>query len=515
MADFDRPDDNNGAWDYYQIYYHEDDDDDDDDYYYTTENAQNKKYKYTNMAGRPEVDMDNLDPDTEIDWGDDDDDEEEEVNTTQLFTPGASSTPYQPQGAAAGPYHGGEEHEMAEFGPEQSGISDTTPLLSPQANQAWAFTEAVYPDADSTKLESFFEEMRNPDPNSTKKLRLMIKMRDAGKKAYPLFTRDDVTKKERINPGLTKEIVKVLGPEAEKQIAETKQLKKEAKKRRDAAERQVKINTKTRQQLAKDREELQRLENEQEQANIRLQNMAKEGGTIIEMKNDRQEKEKRQTANRKRDIEATKKKIKDHEKALNENQKAKKDAAHWDRIYNEAKQKEMTLERNLNRTKPLDELEERQETLKRQNVEDQCIKDDGNAFTSEKQAAEDRIAERNEQLATLDPQIQERQEALPLRERVKNIFKKYGWTLQAIVLATGLVLGAVAFAAVNGLKAGTKAVGNGLKAVGKTVGLPPTRAHRLDCQLYLQIGWTGSLLPRRARLAANPCCGSLLYGKAF
>ena len=55
---------------------------------------------------------------------------------------------------------------------------------------------------------------------------------------------------------------------------------------------------------------------------------------------------------------------------------------------------------------------------------------------------------------------------------LKNIFKKYGWTLQglAVVLSAGLVLGAVALAAMNGLKAGTKAIGNGLKVVGKKLG---------------------------------------------
>ena len=70
----------------------------------------------------------------------------------------------------------------------------------------------------------------------------------------------------------------------------------------------------------------------------------------------------------------------------------------------------------------------------------------------------------------LAPQIQQREEALPLRERVKNVFKKYGWTLQAVVLATGLVLGAVALAAINGLKAGTQAVGKGLKTIGQKLG---------------------------------------------
>ena len=135
----------------------------------------------------PTTANENTDLDRLLDQYDDDDDDDEEVDTTRPFQPGAASTP------AGDPYHGGEEHELTDFGQEQSGASETTPLLSPQANQAWAFTEAVYPDTDSTKLESFFEEVRNPDPNSTKKLRLMIKMRNAGKKAYPLYTRDKVT----------------------------------------------------------------------------------------------------------------------------------------------------------------------------------------------------------------------------------------------------------------------------------------------------------------------------------
>ena len=39
-----------------------------------------------------------------------------------------------------------------------------------------------------------------------------------------------------------------------------------------------------------------------------------------------------------------------------------------------------------------------------------------------------------------------------------------------MVLAVGLVLGALALAGLNGLKAGTKAVGQGLQAVGKKLG---------------------------------------------
>ena len=81
------------------------------------------------MAGIPDVDMDNIDPDTRVEWDDDDDDDEEETNTTKPFQPGAASTPAQPPGAPADPYHGGESHEMTNFGPEESGISETTTTL--------------------------------------------------------------------------------------------------------------------------------------------------------------------------------------------------------------------------------------------------------------------------------------------------------------------------------------------------------------------------------------------------
>ena len=170
------------------------------------------------MARRPEVNMDNLDPDTEIDWGDDDDDEEEEVNTAQPFTPGAGSTPYQPQGATAGPYHGGEEHELSEFGDEQSAISDTTFLLAPeQRERAWNATTTFYPDASATDLEAFY------DPKTK---RLMVKMAGAGKKAYLLLTKEGKQGHLRENPKVTVEIKK-----CSRQTCRRKQNKKKKIKR--------------------------------------------------------------------------------------------------------------------------------------------------------------------------------------------------------------------------------------------------------------------------------------------
>ena len=69
--------------------------------------------------------------------------------------------------------------------------------------------------------------------------------------------------------------------------------------------------------------------------------------------------------------------------------------------------------------------------------------------------------------ALLRSQIQEREQSRPLRERIREIFKKYGWTLQAVVLAAGITISAVVLTTLNGLAKATKAIGNGPKELGK------------------------------------------------
>ena len=78
------------------------------------------------------------------------------------------------------------------------------------------------------------------------------------------------------------------------------------------------------------------------------------------------------------------------------------------------------MEAGLNSTKKLDELKEKEAELEHQNVEDRCVIEDENTSPSEREAAEAHVAEREEELARLQPQIQEREEALPLRERASK-----------------------------------------------------------------------------------------------
>ena len=79
------------------------------------------------------------------------------------------------------------------------------------------------------------------------------------------------------------------------------------------------------------------------------------------------------------------------------------------------------------------------------------------------------MAERSKELTRLQTQVAEREAALPLRERVKEIFKKCSVTVTAIFLAAGVTIGAVVGALTKALKATGKAFGNGLKKVGSKV----------------------------------------------
>jgi len=128
------------------------------------------------------------------------------------------------------------------------------------------------------------------------------------------------------------------------------------------------------------------------------------------------------------------------------------------------------MEERLNSTKPLDDLKEQGSELQRQNEEDQAIIQDDNASLSAKEGAEARVAERNEELARLQTQVEERERALPLQEIIKEIFKNCGVTVTSILLEAGVTIGAVVGTVTNALKATGKALGTGLKDISMKLG---------------------------------------------
>ena len=70
----------------------------------------------------------------------------------------------------------------------------------------------------------------------------------------------------------------------------------------------------------------------------------------------------------------------------------------------------------LNSTKTLEELKEQETELIHQNEEDRAVINDENATPSEREAAEARVAEREEELARLRTQVQERGSSASLGE---------------------------------------------------------------------------------------------------
>ena len=119
------------------------------------------------------------------------------------------------------------------------------------------------------------------------------------------------------------------------------------------------------------------------------------------------------------------------------------------------------IEERLNSTKRLDELDEYESLLRRLNEEDQAIIDDVNASEFGKEAANKRMAAKNEELSWLQAQIAEREAAMPFRERIREIFKKYGVIVTAVFLAAGVTIEAAVGALTNALKATGRAIGNG------------------------------------------------------
>ena len=63
-------------------------------------------------------------------------------------------------------------------------------------------------------------------------------------------------------------------------------------------------------------------------------------------------------------------------------------------------------------------------------------------------------------------QIEERERAMSLQERVKNIFKRYGFKVTAVFLAVGTTIGVIVSSLTKGFKSFSKGVGNGLKDLG-------------------------------------------------
>ncbi|KAL9969145.1 hypothetical protein ACROYT_G021321 [Oculina patagonica] len=395
--------------------------------------------------GGGEFGYEDHDLDRDLDHNSDNDDEEEqEVDTTRPFQPGEASTPY----------HGGEQHEMQTMQHEQSGLPDTsyeeTPFLGSFIHQddkpamidrAKDFIKRKFPKVNFAKLDPIGFSKKSGNETT------IVSFGSKGGETE-IFKKDGTGLLKKF----TDKFKAPLGPEAESLIAQENEEIRETNRRLRESEIQVQEGQKIASEKEKAIEEVEKKKIKIERNNAIIDQL----GSAVENKSE-VERLKLLNKNLEADVKNSEKEVAALEKLAKDKAKEQKKADQLRAVLAAQKSKRNTLEENLNNTKGLDDLKEKEAEIKQQNEEDKKIIEDDNASPSEKQAAEDRVAERTEELGRLQTQIAERERALPLRERIKEIFKKHGVTLTAILLAAGVTIGSVIGAITNSLKATGKA----------------------------------------------------------
>ena len=395
------------------------------------------------MAEGGDFGYDDPDLDYQIDH---DDDDEQEANRTQPFQPGAASTPY----------HGGEQHEMQTMMHEQEGLPDTsydeTPLVDPEDRMSRALNliKSKFPKVDFSKL--------GPISLSKKGARVDIVLLGPKGGETKIFKKDGSFQKNFID-----RFSKSLGPSAEEIIAQDRNTDVEQRQRLAEAESQQREAAA---QIDKELQEIQNLRLRTKRSDAKIEAIREKQGSNLESETELNRLNQLKK-NDKEEIEIKKKRL----DALQKNKDKAQEKVDIERAKLAQIQKNRNeIEKRLNNTKAIVELKEQESELKRQNEKDQAIIQDDNASPSEREAAEARVAERNEELSRLRTQIEEREAGMPLRERIREIFKKYGVTVTAIFIAAGVTIGAVVGSITKALKATGKAIGNGLKDIGAKIG---------------------------------------------
>ena len=334
---------------------------------------------------------------------DDDNDDDEEYTTPR-------SSPMKPPPAPPPP----EDIEMRQLPREQNGWR--------RQQAAWVALKKMYPQANKDALEVSYVKM----PGEITP-RLSVKTIGAPR-AYWLFEKDFLGR-WRENPDLPQEIKNLLGKSSEEQIKGFKQLKAKKEAARAVKQKQNK-------QLEQMADEKQKLSREMDSLTNQIRDLDEHRRELEDVHGSLSTEEIQKLKDEKRALESEKKNI---QQQISQLQKEIID-------YN-TKQEEVNQLRH-----ETEELEQEAEELNRKIAEDKQLIDDENTSPSARAAAEARVAENEAELDRVNAEVEARERERPLLERIKDIFKKYGWTLQALVLAVGVILSVIALAAKKGTK---------------------------------------------------------------
>ena len=110
------------------------------------------------------------------------------------------------------------------------------------------------------------------------------------------------------------------------------------------------------------------------------------------------------------------------------------------------------------------ELKQKRDSLIRENNDLIDAVDD---LKTQKVKVEKELSELKEQKEALVNEREKIVEKLPLKDRVKDIIKRYGLTVTGIALAVGTIIGVIVSNLSSGLSAVAKGTANALKGLGK------------------------------------------------
>ena len=381
-----------------------------------------------------------------------------EPDRTQPFKPGAASTPT-----------GGESIPMTNRTrlPQERGhlIAETSFGGHPTERMAWQEVTQEFEMADESKLKAHYKTAPRAGGGGGGAI-IEVSMRGKNK-WYPLYTKSAGDDVKSFNQSLPKEIKTALGKSLTELVNDTNTALQTKQNELAAKQKQLKQAEERAAESQKLRRDMDALTNQIRDSDARIRELEDAHGPLNTEAIQRLKNEKRaleaDKQSKQQELAQQRKLAKQDDKIRTEVDKLMRDKRGLEERSNELRAKQDALQ-------PLDRLKQRAEELNQHRTEDLRIIEDENTSPSEREAARERLALHNEELEELNEEIEARERQRPLLERVKDIFKKYGWTLQAVVLAVDLVLGALALAGLNGLKVGTKALGQGLKAIGQKLG---------------------------------------------
>ena len=321
-------------------------------------------------------------------------------------------------------------------------------------------------DVAMRALKSLFPDAKDVEAYLDKTTkRLMIKKPGADQPSYPLYATEANPKSQRLNPEIPPDLRAALGESALYQ-ATTLQQERDTNLREIVQKRNKLVQLEeAAQEVQERRQDLKNLRDRLKRLDDDIRELEDKAGPFDEEAIQRLKDEKRT-------FEA------EHQRKREQLDQANADAKTALQLQgeiNDIKLANRDIERQINKLgikvrKPLEELEQEKAALEERLAKNKRVLEDENASPSDIEAARKQVDQDERALERVNEDVEREEQKLPLRERVKNIFKKYGWTLQAVALAVGIVLSALALAATNGLKAGTQAIGNGLKAIGQKLG---------------------------------------------